>query len=255
MASAFLELDRISLALGSKRLLDSISFTLSGGGYTVVLGPNGAGKSTLLKCLVGIIGDYTGSIRLEGRDLRKIKRKSLARRIAYLQQITTEGFAFTVRQIVETGRYPYLGSLSPVGEADREIVEQSMAELGVDSFADRNIETLSGGERQKVLLAAALAQEPELLLLDEPTTFLDYRHQREIGETLARLHRERNVSILEITHDANRALDCAEQVVAMKSGRVLWTGPVEGLRDTLLLREIYDVPFEFDGSHVRLARL
>lgn len=240
-----LDIEGLTLTLGRRRLLDDVSFSVARGESVALIGPNGAGKTTFLRCLAGIFDRYEGTIRFDGTLKPRRTRKSLARRIAYLQQSPVNGFAFTVRQIVEMGRYPHLAPLAPATEEDDAAVERAMHETGVAEFSSRQIDTLSGGERQKVFLAAALAQEPELLLLDEPTTCLDYRHRREMDTLLRRLHREQGVTILEVTHDVNRALGEAGQVVALKNGRICFDGTPDRLLRGDVLREIYGVDFEW----------
>lgn len=243
-APPLLDIEGLTLTLGRRRLLDDVSFSVARGESVALIGPNGAGKTTLLRCLVGIFDRYEGTIRFDGSNKPRRTRKSLARRIAYLQQSPVDGFAFTARQIVEMGRYPHLAPLAPATEEDDAAVERAMRETGVAEFSTRRIDTLSGGERQKVFLAAALAQEPELLLLDEPTTFLDYRHRREMDTLLRRLHRERDVTVLEVTHDVNRALDGTDHVVALKKGRICFDGTPDRLLREDALRKIYGVDFE-----------
>lgn len=240
----FLSVENLNVSLSGKQLLEGVGFTIERGECTVIIGPNGAGKTTLLKAILGIV-PRSGRLRLAGEDLEKLSRRAAARRIAYMQQLTLTHFAFTVRQIVEMGRYPHLGALAPATGEDFDAVEKAMNDLGVAGFADRQLEGLSGGERQMVLLAAALAQEPELLLLDEPTTFLDYRHQRDIAGRLEQLHHERGTTLLEVTHDVNRALRTADHIIALKNGRVVFDGTAEDLLQERILKGIYDVDFEW----------
>ncbi len=237
---------------GSRPLFRELSFDIRQGEYVGLIGPNGVGKTTLLRCILRILSDWTGSIEYGGVSVRNIRRKQLARKIAYVQQSLSTVFAFTVRQAVEMGRYPHLSPLAPLSRDDRNIVEESLEAMGVRHFSERMIDSLSGGERQKVLLAAALAQEPDLLLLDEPTTFLDYRHQEEICHYLRRINRERKLTILEITHDLNRAaLDCSH-IIALADGQVVFDGPPDSLMSPERLRTIFGIDFAL-AQHPRLG--
>ncbi len=239
-----LTVQNLSFSRNGKTLLNDISFTVERGEYLAVIGPNGAGKSTLLKCLDRILRDWRGEIVFDGCSLRNIAQKKLAQRIAYVHQAGPGVFAFTVRQMVEMGRYPHLNSLAPISAEDREIVENSLDLMNVHHLADRNIETLSGGERQKVQLALALAQQAEVLFLDEPTTWLDYRHQSEIGNLLRSLNQEHSKTIIEVTHDVNRAVLDATHVIALGGGSIVYDGNPQFLMEPEHLRSIYNVDFQ-----------
>ena len=233
----------LSYRFGSRTLFEGLSFDIAAGEYAAIIGPNGAGKTTLLRCVLRILSDWTGTVELDGVSVRKIHRKRIATRIAYVQQSLTTIFPFTVRQIAEMGRYPHLHPLTPLSEKDRRIVDESLDVMGVLPFANRMIDSLSGGERQKVLLAAALAQQPDLLLLDEPTTFLDYKHQVEICRHLRHINRERKTTILEITHDVNRAALEANHILAVSDGQIVFDGTPEQLMNTTQLQSVFQTDF------------
>ncbi|OHB70595.1 MAG: ABC transporter ATP-binding protein, partial [Planctomycetes bacterium RBG_13_63_9] len=194
-----------SFRMGRKEILRDVSFDVCEGEYLAIVGPNGAGKTTLVKCLDRILVGGTGRIEICGRPLAAYRRRELARLISYVPQADGRVFPFPVEQFVLMGRYPYLTPFSAVSKEDRAVVRRAMQQTGTSEFADRLLGTLSGGERQKVFIAAALAQEAQILLLDEPTTFLDYRHQAEIIELLARINRSAGVTVLAVTHDVNQA--------------------------------------------------
>ena len=234
----------LSYRFGSQALFEGISFEVMPGEYAAIIGPNGSGKTTLLRCILRILTDWRGTVELDGVSVRKIGRKRLARRIAYVQQNLTTIFPFSVRQIVEMGRYPHLHPLTPLSDEDRRIVDESLDVMEMTAFADRKIDTLSGGERQKVILAAALAQQPDLMLLDEPTTFLDYRHQNEICRYLRQINRERKTTILEVTHDVNRAALEAEHILAIADGRIVFDGVPGDLMNESQLKAVYRTDFK-----------
>lgn len=236
------EVRGFSFRLGKTQILRDVSFRVGAGEYVTIVGPNGAGKTTLLKCLDRIYTGGTGRIEIFGRPLADYHQKDLARRLSYVPQADGRVFPFTVRQFVLMGRYPYLTPFSTVGQEDRDAVSRAMDETGTAELADRVLDTLSGGERQKVYIAAALAQGAEILLLDEPTTFLDYRHQAEIRELLARANRRSGVTVVAVTHDVNRAVLDSDRMVALRDGSIVHSGvPAEIMRPEVL-EDIYGTP-------------
>jgi iron complex transport system ATP-binding protein len=239
-----LSVSNLTVKRKTKILLDAVSFEVIRGEYLTIIGANGAGKSTLLKCLDNILTSWTGNILFEGQPVRKIAQRKLARRIAYVQQFVPNVFAFTVRQRVEMGRYPHLKPLSSISETDQQIVEEAMRSMDIVHLADRFVETLSGGEMQKVHLAAALAQQADVLCLDEPTTYLDYKHQREMGQWLRMFNQKQGKTIIEVTHDVNRAAIDATHVIALSSGKIVFDGNPASLMTQKHLRNIYGIDFQ-----------
>ncbi|MGL4595017.1 MAG: ABC transporter ATP-binding protein [Thermoguttaceae bacterium] len=234
----------LTLNAQKKRLLDDVTFEVKRGEYLAVIGPNGAGKSTLLKCLDCLNIDWSGDVRLDDVSIRSFSQKNLARRIAYLPQTQPACFAFTVRQMVEMGRYPHLKPLEPISAEDQQIVHESLEMMHILELSNRKIDTLSGGERQKVQLATALAQQAEMLFLDEPTTYLDYKHQSEIASILRRLNQEKGHTIIEVTHDVNRALLDSTHVIALGDGKIVFDGNPEYLLETEHLKKIFQIDFQ-----------
>ncbi len=227
----------------------------------VLIGPNGAGKTTLLKLLCGVLVPSGGRIEWRGTDFRRLGRRELARRIAYVPQVRPASVPLTVRQMILLGRHPHFGrwQLAP-RTSDYRAVESAIELSGLSGLEDRVVDRLSGGERQAVYVAAALAQEAELLVLDEPTTHLDPSHRLQVASLLERLGRpdrrtdgEMARTLVLATHDLDLAAHVADHVVALKAGRILESGPAaEVLRPELLTR-LFDAPFEVatggtDGS-------
>lgn len=238
-----IDVREFSFALGGKTILDRVSLGVRSGESLAIVGPNGAGKTTLVKCLDGILTGGSGQIFLAGQPLASYSRKALAREISYVPQADAAPAPFTVEQFVLMGRYPYLSPFSPIRGDDRRAVRQAMDETGTAEFADRLLETLSGGERQKVFIAAALAQGAPVMLLDEPTAFLDYHHQEEIRQVLARARADARRTIVSVTHDVNRAALESDRIVALRNGRVVFDGlPDEIMRHDVLER-VYGTPF------------
>ncbi|MDR0336128.1 MAG: ABC transporter ATP-binding protein [Planctomycetaceae bacterium] len=242
--SPLLSVRNLTVKRKTKTLLNAVSFDVVRGEHLTIIGANGAGKSTLLKCLDNLLNLWTGEILFEGQPIRKVSQRELARRIAYVQQFVPGIFAFTVRQRVEMGRYPHLRPLSSISETDQQIVEEAMRLMDIMHLADRFVETLSGGEMQKVQLAAALAQQTDVLCLDEPTTYLDYKHQREIGQWLRIFHQRQAKTIIEITHDVNRAAMESTHVIALNSGNIVFDGQPSSLMTQENLHNIYGIHFQ-----------
>jgi iron complex transport system ATP-binding protein len=241
-AQAVIDIRDFCFQIGGKTVLRDVTFSVLRGEYLAIIGPNGAGKSTLLKCIDRILVGGSGRIEVCGRPLETYRQKDLARLVSYVPQADGRIFPFTVEQFVLMGRYPYLSPFSSVRRDDRDIVRRTLELTGTNEFADRQLNTLSGGERQKVLIAAALAQGAEVLLLDEPTTFLDYHHQAEIHALLARVNEESGVTIVAVTHDVNHAAMESDRIVAMRAGNVVFCGTPGELMHQGVLQRIYAVP-------------
>ena len=243
MTAPAFEISSLSVELGGKEIIHTLSFQLAAGESLVIVGPNGAGKSTLLKAMLRLIPIRSGSIRYEGRDIGRLSRRELARQLAYVPQAGTSLIPYTVAEFVLMARYPYQQLLSSPGEADHQIVHHALKQCEVERFAHRSLTSLSGGERQKVFIAAALAQSPRVLFLDEATSFLDYRHQGEVLALIRKLRKEEGVSVVSVTHDLNQGVSDYDRVLALKDGcRVFYDRP-EGLFNCGLLSSIYDSPF------------
>ena len=238
-----LEVHDLAISLGGRAILDRVSFQVRRGEAVAIVGPNGAGKTTLLKCLGGILAADSGEVRLEGQPLVNFSRKHLARRISYVPQADTQPVPFTVDEFVLMGRYPYLSPFSPVSREDRLVVDRVMEQTGIAGFASRRLDTLSGGERQKVYIAAALAQGGEVMLLDEPTTFLDYHHQEDICRLLQETTRNARQTTVSVTHDVNRAALESDRIIALRDGRVVFDGPPEAVMHHDTLANIYGCSF------------
>lgn len=245
MSSAVIEIENFSYAIGTRRILDEVSFRVERGDYLSIIGPNGAGKTTLLRCLNRILPGGTGRVSICGMPLESYTQRALARLISYVPQLDGRALPFTVDEFVSMGRYPYLNPFSPLSGADRRVVREILERTGTLAFASRRVDTLSGGERQKVFIAAALAQGAEILLLDEPTSFLDYRHQVEIHRLLRELNREGGKTVLAVTHDINNAVLACNRVLALKEGAIAFEGSAQELVRKETLESIYETAFRF----------
>ena len=240
--SKIIEVSGLSISLGGKTILRDVSLSAESGDLLCVVGRNGAGKSTLFKCICGIHKNFTGSVKLAGRALDALSARARARIAAYVPQNTPPDIPYTVREFMEMSRYPWEG-VHTARDGER-AVSEAISLAGLEKFIARRMRDLSGGERQRVMIAAAIAQGPDAILMDEPTTFLDYAHQIETMELITRIKRERNVAMLLVTHDVNFAVKVADRALALWEGQVAWTGAPHELRDSVLLRSIFGVSFE-----------
>ncbi len=240
-----IEMRAYSFRAGGRDILKDISFTVSPGEYISVVGPNGAGKTTLLKCLNRIYTGGKGEIRINGLPLGSYSQKELARVMSYVPQADGGLLPFTVHEFVMMGRYPYLNPFSTVRAEDEEAVDSALGLTGLKDYAERTLNSLSGGERQKVFIAAALAQGAGILLLDEPVTFLDPRHQVEVHQILSRVNQESGATIISVTHDINNAFYWGDRVLVLKDGSLAFNGSPREIIERNLLKDIYGISFQF----------
>jgi iron complex transport system ATP-binding protein len=231
--------EQLSFAYGPRPVLADVSLAVAAGELVGVIGPNGGGKTTLVRLLSGVLAPDTGIVRLDGRPLAAYRRRDLARRLAVVPQDPTLEFPFTALEVVLMGRAPHLAALGFPRAGDVEIARAAMARLGVGKLEDRPLDRLSGGERQRILLARALAQEPAVLLLDEPTTHLDLRHQVGIYDVVHGLARARGVAVVSVLHDLNLAALYCDRLVLLAGGRVVRHGAPAEVLEAGILRAAY----------------
>ncbi len=242
--SAAIRVDNLVCRLGGRAVLDGVSLEIPERSSVAILGPNGAGKTTLLKSITRIVKFSSGSIDILGKNTSRYSQRDLARVLSYVPQADARYLPFRVSEFVMLGRYPHLSPFSTLTPQDRIAADAAMDRTGTREFAERPIDTLSGGERQRVFIAAALAQGARILLLDEPATFLDYKHQVEVLELLRRLNRDEGVTLVSVTHDANNAARLGDQAIALKTGRVHFSGTVPALLADGVLESVFDTPFD-----------
>jgi iron complex transport system ATP-binding protein len=244
-AGQIYRIEKLSYAIDGHRILDDVSFSIGAGEFVAIIGPNGAGKSTLLKHLVRVNRPPKNTVFLHGRCILEYKQKDIAARVGYVPQSSPVYLPFTALQFVLMGRYPHTNPLVRPDAEQTGVAYAMLEKVGMREFAHRRLDAISGGERQKIFIAAALAQEPEILLLDEPTTYLDPKHQCEIHDILGALNRDRNLAVLAVSHDINFASRFSNRVVAMKKGSVFFDGPVSGTLSGGLLEKLFDTGFDF----------
>lgn len=232
------QFDRVRVRLGGNAVLDDVSLELQAGEFLGVIGPNGAGKSTLVRAATGIVPLEAGEVLIEGRALHSYSSQALARRVAVVQQLPEAPATMTVTELVALGRTPHLGFLTRESARDRTVVMQAMERAGCAALAERTLGTLSGGQRRRAFVARALAQEPAILLLDEPTANLDPNAQAELC-ILVRALVESGVAVLAVIHDLTLAAAFCDRLVLLDAGGVVASGrPVEVLTEARL-RETY----------------
>jgi iron complex transport system ATP-binding protein len=229
---------------GEKRVLRGLDFELERGGFLVVTGANGSGKTTLLRLMSGTLAPASGGIVLDGRSITTMPRREIARRIAVVPQETHSAFDFTALEIVMMGRYPHLGAFELEGAADLAIAREALAATGTGGLEARRFATLSGGEKQRVVIASALAQASDVLLLDEPTASLDLGFQLDIAALLARLNGERGVTMVVSTHDLNLAASLCGSLVMLRAGHVIAAGDTRSVLTNRNVRALYGVDAE-----------
>lgn len=238
--SITLSVRNLSAGYGSKTVLSDINFDLAEGQIISLIGPNGSGKSTLLKTLMGDLPPLKGSVFLDGRDLRALSRSEVAKIMAVMMTGNIRPEWMTCREMAASGRFPYTGLLGKLGKKDSEAADEAMELTGTSDLASLYITEISDGQRQRVLLAKAICQEPRILILDEPTTFLDIRYKLEFLNLLRVLAEKRRVTILMSLHELELVRLVSDRVICLKDGHMDADGGREILEDTYL-RNLYDI--------------
>jgi iron complex transport system ATP-binding protein len=247
MKSAF-TVDNLSYAYGSQQVLQRLSFSIAQGEIFIIIGPNGAGKTTLIKLMAGIIKRQSGVIDVLQKSIDSYSQKKLAQVLAYVPQGLPVGFPFTAEETVLLGRAPHQKVLGLASEDDLEIVRQTMTFTEVDHLARRKLDQLSGGEQQRVLIARALCQQPQVILLDEPTASLDLSHQMRIMDLMEKLKDEKGVTVVMVSHDVNLAAMYADQLLLLKAGEIVCMGTPNAVLNFETLEETYNCQLLVDSS-------
>ncbi len=236
--SNVLQAKGVTFSYGKKPVLDNLDFDVAKGDFIGLIGPNGSGKTTLLKLLMHILSPSKGKVLLEGRAMREMKRREISQKIAFVPQEENTNFVFSALEIVLMGRSPYLKGFQMEGDYDIEVTKKAMSITDCWQFKERDILTLSGGERKRVFIARALAQEPEIILMDEPTTHLDINHQVEIMEKMRELN-EAGLTIIMVSHDINLASSFCTRLAVLKDGKIITSGKPEEIVNSKLLESVY----------------
>lgn len=232
----------MTLAYDKRVIAEELSVDIPDGSFTVIIGPNACGKSTLLRALSRLLKPTAGTVLLDGADVHSLPTRQVAKTLGLLPQSSTAPDGITVAELVARGRYPHQSLIRRWSSTDEQVVTESMESTGVADLADRNVDELSGGQRQRVWLAMALAQQTPLLLLDEPTTYLDIAHQIEVLDLCAELHETQGRTLVAVLHDLNHAARYATHLIAMREGKVVGSGRPEEVLTAELVADVFGLP-------------
>jgi iron complex transport system ATP-binding protein len=241
---ASLQAEDITISYGPIDIVKHLNVQIPKGKITTIIGPNGCGKSTLLKTLSRIMKPKTGSIYLNGKNISKLATKDIAKQLAILPQSPESPGGLTVYELVSYGRFPYQKGFGSLTADDKKVIEWALTVTGVKAFQHKPIDSLSGGQRQRVWIAMALAQETELILLDEPTTYLDLAHQLEVLELLYSLNKEEKRTIVMVLHDLNHAARFSDYLIAMRDGSIVCEGTPHEVMTKETLRDVFHIDAE-----------
>lgn len=233
--------DDLSIGYGERLIVKNLSVDIPDKKITTIIGSNGCGKSTLLKAITRIISHQSGTVLLDGKDISKENTKILAKKMAILPQSPESASGLTVGELVSYGRFPYQNGFGRLTKKDYEIIDWALEVTGTLDFKYRPVDALSGGQRQRVWIAMALAQETEIIFLDEPTTYLDMAHQLEVLELLQKLNREQERTIIMVLHDLNQAARFADYIIALKAGEIVKAGACEEVIIPSVLQEVFQI--------------
>ena len=254
-----LSLRNISAGYGRNLVLQNVEAHVAAGEFVGLIGPNGSGKTTLLRVISGVLPARQGEVWLRGRKLQEMDRRDIAKRVAHLLQDCALGLAFSVREVVAMGRSPHLPRFGRETQRNLAIVERAMDLANVSHIADRPITEISGGERQRAFIAMCLAQEPEVFLLDEPTSHLDLGHQLSILNLIRTLNRQTRMTVVAVFHDLNLAAEYCDRLVLLNQGRVVAAGTPADVLTSEMILNVYGVSVLIqrnpasDGPHIVLA--
>ncbi len=231
--------ENLTLGYGKKTVARDLHVTIPEGHFTAIIGPNGCGKSTLLRTLSRLMTPLQGSVWLDGEEIQRFKSKEVARRIGLLAQNATTPGDITVQELVARGRYPHQPLFTRWRKEDEEAVTRAMQATGITDLAQQSVDTLSGGQRQRAWIAMVLAQETAIMLLDEPTTWLDISHQIDLLELLSELNRARGYTLAAVLHDLNQACRYATHLIALRDGKIVAEGAPKAIVTPDLIERIY----------------
>ena len=231
--------EALTLAYGKKTIAESLNVTIPDGHFTAIIGPNGCGKSTLLRTLSRLMTPVHGHVYLDGEEIQRYASKEVARRIGLLAQNATTPGDISVQELVARGRYPHQPLFTRWRQEDEDAVQRAMQATGIMNLASQSVDTLSGGQRQRAWIAMVLAQDTSIMLLDEPTTWLDISHQIDLLELLSELNRERGYTLAAALHDLNQACRYATHLIALRDGKIVAEGAPKEIVTPALIEAIY----------------
>lgn len=243
-AISSIKTQNLDIAYDETLIVKSLDMSIPHGKITSIIGPNGCGKSTVLKAVGRILKPKTGLVYLSGEDIKKLSTKDIAKKMAILPQTPTAPSGLTVSELVAYGRFPHQRGFGKLTPEDKKIVQWALSVTKLTEFEHREVDTLSGGQRQRVWIAMALAQQTDLILLDEPTTYLDLAHQLEVLELLYALNRNQGVTIVMVLHDLNLAARFSDYMIAIRSGKIIKHGNPEEVMMPKVLKEAFSIDAE-----------
>lgn len=236
-----IEVEGLDVAYEKNLIIENMNLAIPKGKITMIIGSNGCGKSTLLKTIARINKPFKGTIKINGKSIKEQAPKEIAKNMAVLPQSPTAPHGLLIRELVSYGRFPYQKAMGGISEHDIEIVDWALSVTGIREFAEKAVDEVSGGQRQRAWIAMALAQETEILVLDEPTTYLDMSHQLEILKLLQKLNREENRTIVMVLHELNNAAKFADHIIGVKSGKILFEGAPKEVITEDNLQKLYGI--------------
>lgn len=245
-----LKAEHIQVGYEDRVVINDLTLEIKKGEILSILGPNGCGKSTLLKTLSRVILPKKGQVYLEEKPLHAIKSKVISTKLALLSQHNYAPADITVKQLIYYGRFPHKKWYETKSKEDEEVIEWAITHTGLKGYEDKRVSSLSGGERQRVWLAMALAQKPDVLLLDEPTTYLDISHQLELMELIEEINQNLEMTVVMVLHDINQASRYSNRLVVMKSGKIVADGSPNEVINEELLKEIYKIECEIERDTI-----
>lgn len=234
----------IVVSYGEKNALNKANIKVNTGEIVTIIGPNGSGKSTLVKAISRCIKLQSGSVELNGKDISTMYSKEIAKKMAILPQVKTASSDITVETLVSYGRYPHLKFGKRLSRKDKDIIQWAMENTGLVELKDRDVVTLSGGERQRAWVAMALAQKPDILILDEPTTYLDISYQMEVLELVKELNNSLGITVIMVLHDLNQAARYSDRIYVLRKGEVYKEGSPKSIIDSQMLKDIFRIDAE-----------
>ena len=231
----------LSVSYEDNNIIEDMDLSIPKGMITIIIGSNGCGKSTLLKTIARINKPKNGDIFINNKNIKKIKEKDIAKEVAFLPQGPVCPSGLTVRELVAYGTFPHQKLIGGLNSHDKEIIDWAINETGLSDFKDREVENLSGGQRQRAWIAMTLAQETDIIMLDEPTTYLDMSYQLEVLEVLEKLNKEKNITVVIVLHELNNACRFANNIVGLKKGKIICEGKPIDVINKSTLKEIYGI--------------
>lgn len=249
-----LKIKDLSFSYGKNKILNNLNINIKEGTVTTLMGANGCGKSTLMSLMTKNLSPDSGSIELDGCDIKEIPLKEFAKKAAIVHQKNTAPDDISVERLISYGRLPYTSVFKPaLGDEDQQYVERALRLAGLEELRDRRMGTLSGGQRQRAFIAMALAQNTKLLFMDEPTTSLDVRYQIEVLRLAQRLNREEGITVVMVLHDINQTIEYSDEVVGLCSGGVVMQGAPEEVIEPEVLEKIYGIRLPVFRAEGRLC--